>query len=84
MNLLLIGIYLSPSGSKADIVELIRQLKELLDLRSVHDCVILFGDFNIRLPRGYQDIVGPFAQKQLTRTLSTKQKDNNNISFSIN
>ena len=73
-NLLIIGIYLPPQYSKTCAVGIMKSLKQLLKERSPHDCVILLGDFNIRLPRHFKDIVGPYAHAHLAKTLSVKKK----------
>ena len=73
-NLLIIGIYLPPQYSKTCAVDALKALKAFLKVRSPYDCVILLGDFNVKLPRRFRDLVGPYAHEHLTRTLSTKKK----------
>ena len=68
-NLLIICIYLPPLYSKADAVTLLKKLRELLRDRSLHDCVILLGDFNVKFPRRYRNIIGPFAHHAAGRKL---------------
>ena len=73
-NLLIIGVYLPPQYSKTCAIGIMQGLKRVLNARSPHDCVILLGDFNVRLPRRFRDIVGPYAHAQLKATLSAKKK----------
>lgn len=63
-NLLIICIYVPPIGSKAEVVGLMKGLREVLLHRSQHDCVILLGDLNVEFPRRYRKIIGPYAWKQ--------------------
>ena len=74
-NLLIICIYLSPLGSKAEVVSVIKGLCEVLSDRSQHDCVILFGDLNIDFPRKYQNIIGPYASRLRQRNLRKRTQD---------
>ena len=68
-NLLIICIYLPPLYSKADTVVLLKKLREFLRDRSQHDCVVMLGDFNIKFPRLYKDIIGPYAHRVAGRKL---------------
>ena len=72
-NLLLIGVYLPPQRSKTNDVDIMKQLKALLKSRSENDCVVLMGDFNVRLPRKYKDVVGPFAHRHWSKTMSGRK-----------
>ena len=74
-NLLLICVYLPPLYSKADVVILLKGLKEVLRDRSQHDCVVLLGDFNVKFPRRYQDIIGPYAYKLGKQKLRKRTRD---------
>lgn len=74
-NLLIIGLYLPPQYSRQSHVVTLRKLKELLRECGVHDCVIILGDFNVRLPRCYRDIIGRYAHRQVNRKMSMKKKE---------
>ena len=74
-NLLIICIYLPPIGSKTETVSLMKGLREVLNDRSQHDCVILLGDFNIEFPRRYQNIIGPYACAQGKIKMRRRTKD---------
>ena len=73
-NLLLICIYLPPLYSKADVVILLKGLREVLRDRSLHDCVVLLGDFNVKFPRRYQNIIGTYAYKLGKQKLWTRDQ----------
>ena len=73
-NLLIICIYLPPLYSKVNSVTLLKKLRELLEARSMHDCVILMGDFNVKFPRRYKNIIGPFAHRAAGRKLRQRTK----------
>ena len=56
-NLLLMCVYLPPLYTKAaEFVAVMKGIREVLADRSLHDCVILFGDFNVKFPRRYQNM----------------------------
>ena len=74
-NLLIICIYLPPMYSKAEVVVLMKGLRAVLNDRSLHDCVILLGDFNVKFPRKYQNIIGPYACEQGERRMRKRTKD---------
>ena len=76
-NLLIIEVYLPPEHSRTSCIELLRDLRELLEVCSEHDCVILLGDFNVHLPRNYGKVTGQFsAERQAVRgQISLKQRD---------
>ena len=74
-NLLLICIYLPPLYSKADVVILLKGLREVLRDRSLHDCVVLLGDFNVKFPRRYQNIIGPYVYKLGKQKLRKRTRD---------
>ena len=78
-NLLLICGYLPPLYSKADVVALLKGIKDVLRDRSMHDCVVWFGDFNVNFPRRYQNIIGPYAYRQGQKKLRQRTKDLLNI-----
>ena len=75
-NLLIIYIYLPPFYSKAaETVGLLKKVKELLGERSLHDCVILLGDLNVKFPRKYKFIIGPYANMEVGRKLRTRTRE---------
>ena len=66
-----------PEHSRTSCIELLRDLRDLLEACSEHDCVILLGDFNVHLPRNYGKVTGQFsAERQAARgRISLKQRD---------
>ena len=74
-NLLLICVYLPPLYSKPDAVILLKELREGFRDRSQHDCVVLIGDFNVKFPRRYRNIIGSYAYKLGQQKLRKRTKD---------
>ena len=75
-NLLIICVYFPPFYSNApEAIRLLKKLKELLDECSLHDCVILMGDFNLKFPRRYKFITGPYANRECGKKLRTRTRE---------